>query len=74
MSDLKIEPSEERRSARFTVTALAGQDEVVLYLDFDGVLHHENVTWHPKKGAVLHAPLPHRLFQHVDLLEEEIAP
>jgi hypothetical protein len=47
---------------------------LVLYLDYDGVLHHENVWCHPRKGAVLHAPLRHRLFQHVGLLERELAP
>lgn len=27
-----------------------GRGELILYLDFDGVLHHENVLWHPRKG------------------------
>ncbi len=26
-----------------------GAGALVLYLDFDGVLHHENVLWHPKR-------------------------
>ncbi len=30
-----------------------GADELLLYLDYDGVLHHENVLWYPRKGAVL---------------------
>ena len=42
----------------------------VLYLDFDGVLHHENVLWHPKKGAWLSAPKEFKLFQHAELLED----
>lgn len=46
----------------------------VLYLDFDGVLHHGNVLWHPKKGAYLCAPTGHRLFQHADLLAEVLSP
>lgn len=46
----------------------------VLYLDFDGVLHHGNVLWHPKKGAYLCAPTGHRLFQHADLLAEIMSP
>jgi len=46
----------------------------VLYLDFDGVLHHENVLWHPFRGPHLVAPTGHRLFQHVDLLVEMLAP
>lgn len=51
-----------------------GRGRVVLYLDFDGVLHHENALWHPKKGAYLCAPPGHRLFQHVDLLAEMLEP
>jgi hypothetical protein len=46
----------------------------ILYLDFDGVLHHENVLWHPRRGAYLHAPERYVLFQHVSLLEEVLAP
>lgn len=55
-------------------TAPDGLNPVILYVDFDGVLHHENVIWHPTKGPVLHAPPSHRLFQHVDLLTEVIEP
>lgn len=51
-----------------------GRDELILYLDFDGVLHHENVYWYPRRGAVLKAPPGHVLFQHVGLLEEILAP
>jgi hypothetical protein len=54
--------------------ALKGQRELVLYLDYDGVLHHENVLWHPRRGAYLHAPERYVLFQHASLLEEELAP
>lgn len=45
-----------------------GAGQLVLYLDFDGVLHHESVLWHPKRGAYLCAPLRYTLFQHADLL------
>ena len=51
-----------------------GAGELLLYLDFDGVLHHENVLWHPKKGAYLKAPAGHRLFQHAELLVELLSP
>lgn len=51
-----------------------GRGQVVLYLDFDGVLHHENALWHPKRGAYLCAPPGHRLFQHVELLTEILEP
>ena len=45
----------------------------VLYLDFDGVLHHENVLWHPKRGAFA-GPPGFVLFEHAALLEELLAP
>lgn len=51
-----------------------GRNELVLYLDFDGVLHHENVLWHPRRGAYMCAPPGYLLFQHVDLLEQILAP
>lgn len=51
-----------------------GYGQHVLYLDFDGVLHHENCLWHPKKGAYLSAPREFTLFQHAELLEALLAP
>ena len=27
--------------------------DVVLYLDLDGVVHHEKVLWHPRKGIYM---------------------
>ena len=53
---------------------MRGHGEHVLYLDFDGVLHHANVRWHPKRGVYLDAPRAFRLFQHVELLEALLAP
>jgi hypothetical protein len=49
----------------------AGQ---VLYLDFDGVLHHENVLWYPRRGPHLKAPEGFTLFQHAELLEQLLEP
>lgn len=51
-----------------------GRNGLVLYLDFDGVLHHENALWHPRRGVYLKAPPGYVLFQHVDLLEQILAP
>jgi hypothetical protein len=51
-----------------------GRGEPILVLDFDGVVHHENVLWHPRRGAYLHAPERYTLFQHVPLLEELLTP
>jgi hypothetical protein len=50
-----------------------GYGEFVLYLDFDGVLHHENVLWHPARGAYAGAP-GFELFEHAALLEELLVP
>lgn len=54
--------------------AMRGGGQPVVYLDFDGVLHHENVRWSPKRGVYLAAPREFRLFQHVELLETLLAP
>ena len=53
---------------------MKGTNELVLYLDFDGVLHHENCLWHPKRGAYLVAPARYSLFQHSALLEQSLEP
>jgi hypothetical protein len=53
--------------------ALKGNDEVVLYLDYDGVLHHEDVRWHPRRGAYIRAPR-YKLFEHMPLLEAALEP
>ncbi len=47
---------------------------LVLFLDFDGVLHHENVRISNKQGPFLLAPERYRLFQHADLLAQLLAP
>lgn len=51
-----------------------GHSGLILYLDFDGVLHHENVLWHPRLGAYLSAPEGYTLFQHALLLEQLLEP
>ncbi len=51
-----------------------GHGEYLLYLDFDGVLHHQNVFWHRNLGVYLSAPDGYVLFQHSALLERLIAP
>lgn len=45
----------------------------VLYLDFDGVLHHENVLTHPYRGIYIAAP-GRELFEWMPILEELLAP
>lgn len=52
----------------------AGRGGLVLYLDFDGVLHHENCLWHPKLGPYLGAPPRYSLFQHAELLVQLLEP
>lgn len=46
----------------------------ILYLDFDGVLHHENVLVHPKQGAYLQMGPGHHLFAHASLLAHLLLP
>jgi hypothetical protein len=53
---------------------MKGRNEHVLYLDYDGVLHHENVRVSHKYGPFLQAPERYRLFQHAELLAELLAP
>lgn len=50
-----------------------GSGAPVLYLDFDGVLHHENVLWHPRRG-VFAGPPGFELFEHAALLDELLRP
>lgn len=50
-----------------------GFGETILYLDYDGVLHHENVLWHPSRGAYA-GPPGFGLFEHASLLEELLSP
>lgn len=45
----------------------------LLYLDFDGVLHPENVYIHRKRGIYLDAP-GKALFEWMPVLEELVAP
>jgi len=54
--------------------APAGRNGLVLFVDYDGVLHHSNVYWGAEEGFYLRAPERYRLFQHADLLAEILAP
>jgi hypothetical protein len=53
---------------------MKGTGELVIYLDFDGVLHHENVRISNKHGPFLQAPERYVLFQHAELLTALMAP
>lgn len=48
--------------------------DLILYLDFDGVLHHENVRISNRRGPFLLAHERYKLFQHSDLLAEVLQP
>lgn len=50
-----------------------GYGRKVLYLDFDGVLHNEDVRWHPRRGVYMH-PTGFTLFEHAALLDELLLP
>jgi HAD domain in Swiss Army Knife RNA repair proteins len=61
-------PVHEKHSSEVNMKALRGRGGVVLYLDFDGVLHHENIWWHPRRGPYVNTP-GYQLFEHMPLLE-----
>lgn len=50
-----------------------GSGEPVLYLDYDGVLHHEDVWWHYRRGAYV-KPAGFALFEHAPLLADLLRP
>jgi hypothetical protein len=54
--------------------AMTGTRDLVLYLDFDGVLHHHNAKDAPGSGPFLAAPPRYTLFQHAPLLEQLLEP
>jgi hypothetical protein len=57
------------------VKPTAGRDLPVLYLDYDGVLHHEDVWRHPRHGLYFGpSGQGHAFFEHADLLESVLAP
>lgn len=47
---------------------------MILYLDFDGVLHPDAAYWKPGVGVFLHNRPGHTLFEHALLLESLLAP
>ncbi|MFX1803102.1 HAD domain-containing protein [Paraburkholderia sp. A1RO-5] len=49
-------------------------DGQVLYLDFDGVLHPEDVWRRPGSGPYVATPAGHKLFEHASLLVALLAP
>lgn len=50
--------------------------DIILYLDLDGVVHHEAVLWDPRNGISMSSVLaPDRtLFEWVNSLDEALAP
>ena len=50
--------------------------DVVLYLDLDGVVHHEKVLWHPRKGIYMspYEAAGHSLFEWIPILESVLEP
>lgn len=53
---------------------MTGDAPNVLYLDFDGVLHHAEVYWSPRKGPYIDPSLKQKLFAYTGLLEELLLP
>lgn len=50
--------------------------KAVLYVDLDGVLHHESVLYDPRRGVYMSEALApgHTLFQWADILEDLLGP
>lgn len=50
--------------------------DVALYLDLDGVVHHEKVLWHPRKGIYMspYEAAGHSLFEWIPILESVLEP
>jgi len=63
----------DTRGASYVPRRTKGYGRKLLYLDFDGVLHHEDVRWRPKRGAYLHQA-GHFLFEHAALLNDTLEP
>ncbi len=53
---------------------VAPEDLIVVFLDYDGCLHHSEVYWKKNVGAYIKAEPRYTLFQHVPLLEKLIEP
>jgi hypothetical protein len=51
-----------------------GKGQLLLYLDFDGTLHHHEVWFNKTIGPYLRAPDEYRLFQHSELLAQFLEP
>jgi hypothetical protein len=56
------------------VTTPAGRGQPLIYIDYDGTLHHERCLWDESRGPYLDAPNRYSLFQHAPLLEELLEP
>ncbi len=54
-------------------TSMTGLGEHILYLDFDGVLHADEVAWLRKRGPVMENGCG-KLFEHIEHLAAAIAP
>lgn len=52
----------------------AGSGQPLLYLDYDGTVHHERCLWKDGRGPYLDAPERYILFQHVPLLQAFLEP
>lgn len=61
-------------TANPTGNTVRGKDELLVFLDYDGALHHENVWWSPEKGPFIKAAGEFTLFQHAELLADVLRP
>ena len=63
-------------NAPYVAASTPRSADVILYLVLDGVVHHEKVLWHPRKGIYMspYQTSGHALFEWLPILEDELAP
>lgn len=77
---LTLQRAARKKSQKFNEIGLAmkapaGKCQNILYLDYDGVLHPEDVYRHPRRGIYFgQTGAGHALFENCDVLIQVLAP
>jgi ABC transporter transmembrane region/HAD domain in Swiss Army Knife RNA repair proteins len=74
MRELVTRASTQKSSSMSGISRPAVRGGLVLYLDFDGVLHPEDVRMDRKRRPYVASPPGHELFEHAALLHKLLAP
>lgn len=64
------------QNSPYVPASTARSADVVLYLDLDGVVHHEKVLWHPRKGIYMspYEAAGNTLSEWIPILESVLEP